>query len=477
MEPGKNIYPINGSEFFCKFRLTGPGQGEIDFTKSAIVHFELEENFFEPFVNASVTINNPLDYIENSVFTRGDGRDKFTIELWNKDDKRPNKEINLQYNFVISNESNSVSKTDRTNNFKTYTLIEENYFKLNEVIPYGKRYGGGGRGGTEVPIGNIIRQILEEIIGPGCIDTKNWEPGDMVIDNFPEYIIPPISFRYSDLIKYLLRLYYFLDGDLACQGMLTFDRVNKKYQLRPISKIFANNTQLTQEAFGVGDLTDTANMGECASNPIDDNIPTNKYTNQLKNTNFTTPMVTWSNEFFTNYSIATTNRELGIEVKELITIEKVKKAWKAAFVDVFRCVGDKPKPFLPLNEAKSNIFKPFILPYKKEHVRNIAIAQMISNLTFFNLQLSIDNIGDTNRKAGKFIDVFSAKKGEQIVDQKLLGRWFVTKVRHMFNKDKYYNVLSCIKTCVGPRSNLKDKGMDMYEPGQRYSGATGQRYS
>ena len=458
MEPGKDIYPINGSEFFCKFKLKGPDRGEINFTKSAVVAFELEENFFEPFASASVTVNNPFDFVENNVLTRGDGRDEFSITLYNNKDTRPKDEIKLEYVFVIANESNSVSKTDRSNNFKTYTLIEKNYFKLNEKIPYGKRYGGGGRGGTAVPIGDIIQEILEEIIGPGCIDGDNWEPGDMVIDNFPEYIIPPISFRYSDLIKYLLRLYYFIDGDLACQGMLTFDRVKKKYQLRPISKIFADNSKLTQETFGVGDLTNMENVGLGASNPIDEKVPTNEYTNALKNTNFTTPMVTWSNEFFTNYSIATTNRELGIEIKELMTIEKVKKAWTAAFVEVFKCVGGTPKPFLPLNQDKSNIFKPFILPYKKEHVRNIAKAQMISNLTFFNLQLSIDNIGDTNRKAGKFVDVFKRQDEDEIVDQKLLGRWFVTKVRHMFLKDKYYNVLSCIKTCVGPRApKIKDK--------------------
>jgi hypothetical protein len=462
MEPGKDIYPINGSPFFCKFKLTGPsidekGPGEINFTKSAIVTFSLEENFFEPFSSATVTVNNPFDYVENNVFTRGDGRDTFSVTLYNNEDKRPKDEIKLEYDFVIANEVNSISKTDRSNNFKTYNLIEKNYFKLNEVIPYGKRYGGGGRGGAAVPIGDIIQEILEEIIGPGCIDTENWEPGDMVIDNFPEYIIPPISFRYSDLIKYLLRLYYFLDGDLACQGMLTFDRVNKKYQLRPISKIFADNDILTQEGFGVGDLTNIDNEGTVGSNPkLDESVKVNEYTNALKNTNFTTPMVTWSNEFFTNYSIATTNRELGIEVKELMTIEKEKKAWTTAFVDVFQCMGGKPVPFLPLNEEKSNIFKPFILPYKKEHVRNIAKAQMISNLTFFNLQLSIDNIGDTFRKSGKFIDVFKRSDTEEIVDKKLLGRWFVTKVRHLFLKDKYYNVLSCIKTCVGPGSEIED---------------------
>ena len=162
-----------------------------------------------------------------------------------------------------------------------------------------------------------------------------------------------------------------------------------------------------------------------------------------------------ANEFFTNYSIATTNRELGIEVKELMTISDVKDKWAKSFVEVFKCVGGVPVPFLPINEAKSNIFKPFILPYKKEHVRNIAEAQMVSNMTFLNLQLGLDNIGDTIRKPGKFIDIFKRNDQVEIVDDKLLGRWFVTKVRHTFQRDRYSNVISCIKTCVGPDAERK----------------------
>ena len=82
---------------------------------------------------------------------------------------------------------------------------------------------------------------------------------------------------------------------------------------------------------------------------------------------------------------------------------------------------------------------------------------MVSNLTFFNLQLNIDNPGDTNRKPGKFIDVFKLDKTERKVDTKLLGRWFVTKVRHRFFKDSYQNVLQGVKAYVGPVAKITDK--------------------
>ena len=89
----------------------------------------------------------------------------------------------------------------------------------------------------------------------------------------------------------------------------------------------------------------------------------------------------------------------------------------------------------------------------------LARAQMVSNFTFFNLQLNIDNLGNTKRTAGTFMDVFNLHDHidpvtgkERIVDRKLLGRWFITSVRHRFFKDSYQTVLQCIKPYVGPGS-------------------------
>ena len=458
-----NIAPINGAPFYSKFLLTGPDKSgktnEIDFSKSAIVSLDLQENFFEPFVSASMTVNNPFDYIENAVPIRGDGRERMQVTFYNaslteeeraKQNLPPIKEVQVDYTFVINGESNDVSKTDRSNNFKTFQLVDENYHKLNEAIPYGKKYNGY--------VGDIIAQVLEEVLGVGIVDTSPgaWEPGMHKIDKFPEFIIPPISFRYSDLIKYLLRIYYFDDGGLPVQGMLNFDRIKKQFTLTPISKIFAANEELVQEAFGLGELINEENIGDNENNPISRHVPANVVQHQIKNTNLTTPMLNYSNEFFTNYSISTTDQKTGIEYKELIAIQDVKEKWKERFVAPFRCVGDKPKAFLPLNQEKTDLTKPFILPFNSSVVRNLAIAQMVSNLTFFNLQLNIDNPGDTNRRPGKFIDVFKFERLVKKVDPKLLGRWFITKVHHRFLQDSYQNVLQGIKACVGPTASITD---------------------
>ena len=42
---------------------------------------DLQENFLEPFTNGNISINNPLDFIEDGGLIRGDGGDTFTIEF------------------------------------------------------------------------------------------------------------------------------------------------------------------------------------------------------------------------------------------------------------------------------------------------------------------------------------------------------------------------------------------------------------
>ena len=96
------------------------------------------------------------------------------------------------------------------------------------------------------------------------------------------------------------------------------------------------------------------------------------------------------------------------------------------------------------------------MPFRHYEVLSLARAQMVSNLLFFNLQLNIHNIGDTNRRSCTFIDVFRRNQNIRTVgnDAKLLGRWFVTTVRHRFEKDRYQNVLQCVKPCIGPVSEV-----------------------
>ncbi len=481
-----HIFPINGTDYFCEFKLKSADSYEkegvgsinlIDFTKSSIVSLDIVDSLFEPFTNGSITVNNPFDYIEDNVQLRGDGKDILEVTLYDAAEPEgrlkppPIEERQLKYQFVIQDENNDVSKTDRSNNFKTYTLMDIDYYKLNEAVPYGKKYNG--------KVGDIIKQILEEF-GFETHPTK-WSAGDHVIEKFPEYIIPPAGWRYSDLIKYLLRIYYSGSGEtLPVQGILKQQRImpgetTGKFTLQPLTKIFADNKELTQEAFTVADLVDreSANKGgnDNPNNPIDESIPFNIVTGALKNVNLVSPLTRYTNEFFMNYTVSTHDPQTGVHTKDTIVIEDIKDEWTKAFVEVFKCVGDMPKPNLYLDNKDEHIYKPYVMPFRQHQVKSLAIAQMVSNLLFFNLQLNFDNMGDTNRRTGRFIDVFrlqNDKRGAQ--DSKLLGRWFITTLRHRFFKDKYQNVLQCVKPCVGPDAFSAEANIDLFNKRQQQFG-------
>ena len=464
-----HVVPINGAKFFCEFKLKCADSFEsddgalnlIDFTKSSIVSLDIVDSIFEPFTRGSITVNNPYDFIEHNVRLRGDSKDILEVKLYQIDQdgtmSATQEERQLKYEFVIEDENNSVSKTDRSNNFKTFSLIDVDYYKLNESIPYGKRYNGY--------VGDIIQQILEEFDFE--IDPKKWSPGDHLIEVFPQYIIPPQGWRYSDLIKYLLRINFNKsgDGDLAVQSILKQERGTNtergKFTLQPLTKIFHDNKKLVKESFTVNDLSDSQEIkkgdGGNPNNPDpDEPVPFNEVTGPLKNTNLTSPMTRFTNEFFVNYTVSTHDPQTGVHSKETVVIEDMKEEWSRAFVEVFTCAGGLPRPNLYLDQKEKYIYKPFIMPFRHYEVLSLARAQMVSNLLFFNLQLNIDNIGDTNRRSCTFIDVFRRNQNNQTVgnDAKLLGRWFVTTVRHRFEKDRYQNVLQCVKPCIGPVSEV-----------------------
>ena len=462
-----HVVPINGAKFFCEFKLKCADSFEsedgalnvIDFTKSSIVSLDIVDSIFEPFTRGSITVNNPYDFIEHNVMLRGDSKDILEVKLYQIDEdgtmSATQEERQLKYEFVIEDENNSVSKTDRSNNFKTYSLIDVDYYKLNESIPYGKRYNGY--------VGDIIQQILEEFNFE--IDPEKWSPGDHLIEVFPQYIIPPQGWRYSDLIKYLLRINFNKsgDGDLAVQSILKQERGTNtergKFTLQPLTKIFHDNKKLVKESFTVNDLSDEQEIkksdGGNPNNPDpEEPVRFNEVTGQLKNTNLTSPMTRFTNEFFVNYTVSTHDPQTGVHSKETVVIEDMKEEWTRAFVEVFTCAGGLPRPNLYLDQKEKYIYKPFIMPFRHYEVLSLARAQMVSNLLFFNLQLNIDNIGDTNRRSCTFIDVFRRNQNIRTVgnDAKLLGRWFVTTVRHRFFKDRYQNVLQCVKPCIGPVS-------------------------
>ena len=148
-------FKINCADYYFYFLISSNPKPPISFkgkdlaegillTKSAIVDMDIHEDLFTPEITGSITINNPYNYIEdehvNNVRT---GEDYLHIklveyEVFEKGDPSrvgPPESVGgsyqnevLEYSFVLTDESNSVSKTDRSNNFKTYNFIDYQFY-------------------------------------------------------------------------------------------------------------------------------------------------------------------------------------------------------------------------------------------------------------------------------------------------------------------------------------------------------------
>lgn len=424
-----DITEINGTKYEYEYKLSN-ADGEVKFNDSAVQSFDLLDNFFDPFIDGAIIIANPYNFIESTFLLKGDGTDILNIKLVLVSDR--SKIIEEQ--FVIVTEQNFIDDLTALKNKKMYYITSKDSYTLRSVFPYGQRCRGNG--------GEVLKRIFEQL----DLKVDGIEPGDFIIKDNPEFVIPGLAFRYLDLVYYILQYYYYMDGDTAVKGFLR--KTDKGYNMQIISELFKDNAKLVTETFVSDDIASSARPNP--NNPKA-TAPSKKYTSSIVSNNLTSPAAQISNNFFMNTLVTGYNSTLGeSEIVEL-RITDVKDKWSKKFVDVFTSVGGKVKAFLNLNKIKvEDGFKVIRLPFNTYDNARIVEAEMMSNLTLLNLQLCINVIGDTGRKPGTFIDIVKNKNENTKSDEKLLGRWFITAVKHVKILNTYRNEIYCVKTYAGP---------------------------
>lgn len=447
-----NTFKINGIDYDCEFTLTNSDDQKIEFTKSAFYKMTFVDDFFTPFMKGVIGIANPYDAIENHYFIRGDGRDVLKV-LFKPTNETGFKDNVFEQEFVLIDEdSGSLNSETRAEGLKNFVIVTKDAVKFMDQIPYGKVYRG--------KVGKILKDIFIEVLGKDSIakDENNndiWADGDFDTEYFP-----PATFRYMDLINYLLRIYYANDGGVYVKGFISFDSVTKKYKLELLSKIYENNKENNMEVFIVGDLTSQIGF-ENPNNPPA-GPPTGQYIGGLRSYAYLTPCYIWSNDYFLNSLVMGYDRLLGQHKIRKVEFDEVKKKWASKFVKPFRSMSGEVQPFMVKNLTTDKKFRRYTFAYLVEDGVKMVEADMINNMTFYNLQLAFQNIGSPHRKAGKFIDIASSRtetNGKEDIfklksDEKTLGTWFVTRVTHSFTGDIYINTIDATKTYIGPHAKV-----------------------
>lgn len=437
------IFKINDIEFECEFKLKNSDDQEVTYTKSAIRGMVIIDNVFEPFMNGNISVANPFDHMEREFFIRGDGRDKFLIKFKPKKELFKPGEEQFEHTFVVVDDTDVGNPLARSENYKILNLLSIDAVPFIDKIPYGKIYTG--------KVGKILKDIFIEMLGEDRVSSDIWQEGD-----FELTYSPPATFRYMDMIRYLLRIYYAKDGDMYVKGFINLDKKTNKYQLELLSKIFKDNKNYEMEAFAVGDLISQVGFNN-PNNPVG-GTPTSEYASALKNFGYSMPLYNWNSDYIINSLVIGYDKMLGQQKIRKLDLEEVRKKWKDKFVDSFKAKQGKPKESLVKNKSTDKRFKRYKFPYPVEDGVKIVESEIHNNLTFLNLQLNFTNIGGTHRSSGKFIDIFTPKKGDQDFKshQKILGRWYVTEIRHIFSGEIYTNAIYATKTYIGPNAKIKD---------------------
>ena len=425
---------INGAEYEYEYKLFND-DNELKLRDTAVVGFDICDNIFNPFADGYITLMNSYNYVEKEFAMRGDGNDKFQIKLKPKQDDNGD---DLEYIFNIVSEQNYIDDATQSKNRKTYILQHVDMVSMKEMFPHERRYHGKA--------GKIIEDILEQVgLKPGEID-----PGDLIIKEFPEYIIPTLSYRYIDVLFYVLQYYYKKTGEIYERGFLCYDRKNKEYNLKLLyTDFFAKYKSLIKESFNCGDLVSEPNSNPNNPPPKGD---VKTFTGNVVSTNVTSAGTVISNTFFLNALITGYDHILGTSRTKKLRVDDVRELWAEKFVQNFSAVGGQPvKHVLLTDRKKSDEYKLFRLPFSYKDNINIVFADLITNFTLYNLQLNINVVGDVSRQSGSFINIFKLKEdGESNGDAIMLGSWFVTSVRHIKIGNTYRNEILGVKTYAGP---------------------------
>jgi hypothetical protein len=435
----ENITKINCANYIYEYTISN-NTGELKVRDSAVEYLEIVDNLFLPFKSGIIEISDPFSMSQGSFMFRGDGTDKLNIKL--KSEKYPNK--NIDYTFILSEERNITDVGTPAGNTKVFEFIDIDESKLRIKFAYSKK--------ATDKVGDAIKKILQDFKLP---IGSEFESGDLDIKSLPEALIPGVSYRVLDYIYYLLRYAYIKDGGLATKLFLSKDKTG--YTLKSLTKMFARNKELVYESFSSGDLVDNATNATPNNNNPPPEAQYKPYMSNTTSYNFSAPPTKVNNSLYMNTLVVGYDHILGTSKMREIRLKDVLERWKTRFVDVFSSIGGAVKKCVNLTDVKKQgEFRVYSLPFTFEDCVNIAEADIVNNLLFTNMQLSLMPLGDLERVPGMFIDIFKLKNDANKVDTKLMGRWFVTSVVHRKVKQVYTNEIICMKAYAGPTFTEQD---------------------
>ncbi len=432
------------------------------YTKGFIIFKNVMESY-------SATANSATNLGLPSLPGRGDARELLIIQIQPSlpdgsaaDPKLPVEGWCLKYDFVVY-DSEDIDTEDPTvklkklyfRDFQFQFMTERNLQFSTATLPNATKDG-------TILTSEAIRHLLNaanEPIGGGQIDFNNWQA-----DGPPIFYTSPAPFYALDDLYYLLNRHVSTSqkNDLCLFGM---DRFTKQFQLTPFSKIFEYST--AGQNPGKYQIEHLFIQNYVA----DQKIPTNVYVARapLDKTTNNPSKDTKLGSFSSIYNYRFVDMAGADNAKTIINrvvcsydfskktfnieskdggVQNTKDYFKTSYTD--KLFGKNKTPLMTLNQTKTKFFN--ISPVwstksTKESRLMDGRNKTLFSAIYLNECISFKVMGSTNRQPGKFIGIDKLSNDTILTDfeNKFLGQWFVTKVKHIFTRDTYYNDMLAVK--------------------------------
>lgn len=493
----KFFYTINKKNYLFRATFVNADNIAVDFQKGAIKELYLNDIIYNPFINGYIIIDNTEDVIERYVSnltlsefsgnstvergyrTRGDARDLLFLSIipvdnttnpYDEQSLEYNKVFSFQYVFVLSNEEDVSSDTEK---LKKYTIVDLDYQILKEKKIFLSTanlisnddislLSNKQRGSNT---GDILKQILQTGLGDITSIFSTLSGNNTVTPNFEQgasklFYSSPINNTALDDLNYIYGLH--VTNDPAKDfSFLKKDDFTGEYTLKSASYYFSKAFDKASDSGGelfVENLTIAGSQDE--SNVVENDIKKPLVALEFGETGdvidvkfFNTPGTVYQEKVKTMlvHSYDFENKLFSVNGVDG-DIENVKKTFSEFYVNPMKGKDNRPSPNLIVNNTQrtnQNFDNTFLIYGEDNNFLKLAVGrnEVLKNALKLNLGVEIIVQGGLQRMSGRFISV--DRKGSYVdndFDSKFLGIYFIISVDHQFIDNEFYNKIVAVKT-------------------------------
>jgi hypothetical protein len=465
------IVTINNREYVINCQLINGTPGNTDpifsIPYNYIEEIEIVDNMFSSFISVTMKISTPRNLIEKIPFKNAfrfnaNSRNLISISISPTDNP-----IETFVYVGVIDKSYVISSSDSSSSITVLSIIDTKEAALKEI----KAARFYPRIDSSISVSENIKNILK-FAHPEENVEQLFHPENFVLNGqeglkLPDYQFP-FYYNLYDAIKFLVKYNISQVEGLNSQFFVRWNTDFMQYDNFSVFNLFlgANKEEYNLEGFTLGNQeTDNSLLpqqvlqgGTGSSNNNTNNIiPSGKVFvppfNIINNLTYSNINFDISNRDLLSIYCWQTNQSENFTDGRLVKIEDVLQKFGdtilncQAMKDIYGGSSYKIVPNIDIDGGKDSNqnYKVLTTPFTNDVNVVLAESQLYNSFLFQNMLISFEVLGALYRSPGHFIVMTKSGDYGGPFDEKILGHWLVTEVKHTFSRGIYKNNIQCVK--------------------------------